>query len=92
MHYVPFGRTGLKVSPLTLGCMMFGGKTTPEDSARIIDRSLDVGINLLDTANVYNAGQSEEVTGTALKRNGKRDRVILATKVHGAMEGSEGGV
>ena len=86
MHYVPFGRTGLKVSPLTLGCMMFGGKTSPDDSGRIIDRALDAGINVLDTANVYNAGQSETVTGAALKRNGKRDRVILATKVHGVMD------
>jgi aryl-alcohol dehydrogenase-like predicted oxidoreductase len=89
MHYVPFGRTGLKVSPLTLGCMMFGGKTTPDDSARIIDRALDAGINVLDTANVYNAGKSEEATGAALKRNGKRARVILATKVHGVMDESD---
>ena len=89
MHYVPFGRTGLKVSPLTLGCMMFGGKTSPEDSARIIDRALDAGLNLLDTANVYNAGRSEEVTGAALKANGKRDRVILATKVHGVMDATD---
>jgi aryl-alcohol dehydrogenase-like predicted oxidoreductase len=89
MKHVPFGRTGLKVSPLTLGCMMFGGKTTPEDSYRIIDRALDEGINVLDTANVYNAGRSEEVTGAALKRNGRRDRVILATKVHGVMDESD---
>jgi len=89
MHYVPFGRTGLKVSPLTLGCMMFGGKTSPEDSARIIDRALDAGINVLDTANVYNAGRSEEVTGAALKRNGKRGRVILATKVHRPMDATD---
>jgi aryl-alcohol dehydrogenase-like predicted oxidoreductase len=86
MHYVPFGRTGLKVSPLTLGCMMFGGKTPAEDSARIIDRALDAGINLLDTANIYNDGRSEEVTGAALKRNGKRARVFLATKVHRQMD------
>ena len=82
----PFGRTGIKVSPLTLGCMMFGGKTNLADSCRIIDRALDVGINLLDTANVYSEGRSEEVTGEALKRNGKRSRVILATKVHGVMD------
>jgi aryl-alcohol dehydrogenase-like predicted oxidoreductase len=89
MHYVPFGRTGLKVSPLTLGCMMFGGKTSPEDSARIIDRALDAGLNLLDTANVYNEGRSEEATGAALKRNGKRARVILATKLHGVMDATD---
>ena len=89
MHYVPFGRTGVKVSPLTLGCMMFGGKTSAEDSARIIDRALDAGINFLDTANVYNEGRSEEVTGAALKRNGKRARVFLATKVHRSMDDSD---
>ena len=89
MNYVPFGRTGLKVSPLTLGCMMFGGKTSPEDSFRIIDHALDAGINVLDTANVYNEGRSEEVTGAALKRNGRRDRVILATKVHRPMDESD---
>jgi len=81
-----FGRTGIKVSPLTLGCMMFGGKTNREDSGRIIDRALDAGINILDTANVYNEGRSEEVTGEALKRNGRRARVFLATKVHGVMD------
>ncbi len=85
MKYRPLGRTGLKVSPLTLGCMMFGNKTSPEDSYRIIDQALEAGINILDTANVYTRGKSEEVTGEALKRNGQRDRVILATKVHGAM-------
>jgi len=79
------GRTGIKVSNLCLGCMMFGGKTDAGDSMAIIDRALDAGINFLDTANVYNAGRSEEVTGDALKRNGKRQQVILATKVHGKM-------
>jgi aryl-alcohol dehydrogenase-like predicted oxidoreductase len=64
---------------------MFGGKTTPGDSANIIDRALDAGLNFLDTANVYSLGQSEEATGDALKRNGKRNSVVLATKVHGKM-------
>ena len=85
MEYRQLGRTGIKVSSMCLGCMMFGGKTTPADSADIIDRALDTGINFLDTANVYSIGKSEEATGAALKRNGKRDRVILATKVHGKM-------
>ncbi len=85
MDYRNFGRTGVKVSPLCLGCMMFGGKTNPKDSYPIIDRAIDAGINFLDVANVYNRGRSEEVTGEALKRNGKRDRIILSTKVHGAM-------
>lgn len=79
------GRTGVQVTPLCLGCMMFGGKTTPEDSYKIIDRALDAGLNFLDTADVYSSGKSEEVTGEALKRNGKRSQVILATKVHGKM-------
>ncbi len=85
MDYRPLGRTGAMVSPLCLGCMMFGNKTTPEDSYAIIDRAIDAGINFLDTANVYTRGRSEEVTGEALKRNGKRDYVVLATKVNGRM-------
>ncbi|MEZ4634075.1 MAG: aldo/keto reductase [Caldilineaceae bacterium] len=85
MEFRSFGRTGMKVSPLCLGCMMFGGKTTPDDSYAIIDRALDAGLNFLDTANVYSRGRSEEVTGEALKRNGKRAQVVLATKVHGRM-------
>jgi len=65
--------------------MMFGGRTEDDDSADIIDRFLDAGGNFLDTANVYTRGRSEEATGKALKRNGKRNKVVLATKVHGAM-------
>ena len=86
MEYRSLGRTGVQVSPLCLGCMMFGGRTSPEDSYAIIDRALEAGINFLDTANVYSRGQSEEVTGEALKRNGKRHSVVLATKVHGQMD------
>ncbi|MDI6858008.1 MAG: aldo/keto reductase [Dehalococcoidia bacterium] len=85
MEYRSFGRTGVKVSCLCLGCMMFGGKTDATESARIIDRALDAGINFLDTANVYNLGKSEEATGKALKNNGKRRDVFLATKVHWKM-------
>ena len=79
------GRTGIRVSPLCLGCMMFGGRTSPEDSKRIIDRALDAGINFLDTANVYNDGKSEEAVGAALRQNGHRHHIVLATKVHGNM-------
>ncbi|RMF69395.1 MAG: aldo/keto reductase [Alphaproteobacteria bacterium] len=86
MEYRNLGRTGVKVSALCLGCMNFGRKTTPEDSYAIIDRALDAGVNFLDTANVYSRGRSEEITGEALKRNGKRHQVVLATKVHGRMD------
>ena len=89
MEYRMFGRTGVQVSPLCLGCMLFGGKTAPEDSYAIIDRAIDAGINFLDTANVYSRGRSEEVTGEALKRNGKRHQVVLATKVHGTMDDTD---
>jgi aryl-alcohol dehydrogenase-like predicted oxidoreductase len=85
VNYKSFGRTGVNVSPLVLGCMMFGGQTSPEDSYAIIDRALDAGLNFLDTANVYNGGRSEEAVGEALVRNGSRDSVFLATKVHGRM-------
>ena len=85
MELRSLGRTGMKVSNLCLGCMMFGGRTKPTDAYDIIDRALDNGINFLDTANVYSIGRSEEVTGEALKRNGKRESVVLATKVHGKM-------
>lgn len=86
MEYRDLGRTGVKVSPLCLGCMNFGGKTGTRESCDIIDRAIDAGINFLDTANVYSRGKSEKVTGKALKRNGKRDTIILATKVHGTMD------
>lgn len=89
MDYVNFGRTGVKVSPLTLGCMMFGGKTDLEETCRIIDHAIDAGINCIDTANIYSRGKSEEFTGEALKRNAKRDQVFLCTKVHGAMDNDD---
>ena len=62
--------------------MMFGRRTELKESIRIIDRAIDAGINVLDTANGYTRGKSEEFTGEALKQNGKRNRIILATKVH----------
>src|SRR5438105_10264740 len=85
MEYRQLGRTGVQVSSICLGCMMFGRRTSPEDSEAIIDRALDDGLNFLDTANVYARGLSEEITGEALRRNGRRQRVVLATKVHGRM-------
>ncbi|XOV86536.1 MAG: aldo/keto reductase [Pseudomonadota bacterium] len=79
------GRTGTRVSNLCLGAMMFGMRTEPDDAYAIIDRAIERGINFIDTANVYSRGRSETITGEALKRNGKRDRIVLATKFHGAM-------
>jgi aryl-alcohol dehydrogenase-like predicted oxidoreductase len=80
------GRTGVQVSPLCLGAMMFGawGNTDHDESIRIIHRALDAGINFIDTADVYSRGESEEIVGKALA-GGKRDDVVLATKVHGRM-------
>lgn len=86
MDYRNFGRTGVPVSILCLGCMNFGGPTPEAESFEIIDRAIDSGINFLDTANVYSRGTSEEIVGKALKRNGKRDEIFLATKVHGRMD------
>ena len=83
------GRTGVQVSNLCLGAMMFGGRAEPEDSYAMIDRALDAGINFIDTANVYGRGASETVTGEGLKRNGKRERVVLATKFHGGMDDTD---
>jgi aryl-alcohol dehydrogenase-like predicted oxidoreductase len=81
----PLGRTGVKVSPLCLGAMMFGAWGNPDhdESIRIIHRALDSGINFIDTADVYSRGESEEIVGKALE--GRRDEVVLATKVHGTM-------
>src|ERR1700710_1903334 len=86
MELRPFGRTGVKVTPLCLGAMMFGawGNTDHDDSARIIHRALDAGINFIDTADVYLSGESEEIVGEALA-GGRRDSVVLASKVHGKM-------
>jgi aryl-alcohol dehydrogenase-like predicted oxidoreductase len=80
------GSTGVSVSPLCLGAMMFGawGNTDHEDSIAIIHRALDAGINFIDTADVYSRGESEEIVGKALA-GGRRDSVVLATKIHGRM-------
>jgi aryl-alcohol dehydrogenase-like predicted oxidoreductase len=81
----PLARTGVQVSPLCLGAMMFGGWGNPDhdDSIKIIRAALDAGINFIDTADVYSRGESEEIVGKALA--GRRDDVVLATKVHGTM-------
>jgi aryl-alcohol dehydrogenase-like predicted oxidoreductase len=86
MNYRTLGTTGTKVTPLCLGAMMFGdwGNKDHDDSIRIIHRALDAGINFIDTADVYSRGESEEIVGKALA-GGKRDNVVLATKVHATM-------
>lgn len=80
------GSTGVHVSPLCLGAMMFGSWGNPDhdESIRIIHRALDSGINFIDTADVYSAGESEAIVGKALT-GGRRENVVLATKAHGAM-------
>src|SRR5205085_2931792 len=85
MEHRQLGRTGVSVSPLCLGAMMFGAWGNPDhdESIRIIHRALDAGINFVDTADVYSAGESEEILAKALK--GRRDEIVLATKVHGRM-------
>jgi aryl-alcohol dehydrogenase-like predicted oxidoreductase len=85
MQYRTLGKTGIKVSPYCLGAMMFGGmgNADHDDSIRIIHKALDAGINFVDTADRYSAGESEEIVGKALK--GRRDKIVLATKVYGPM-------
>jgi aryl-alcohol dehydrogenase-like predicted oxidoreductase len=86
MDHRPLGRTGVSVSKLCLGAMMFGdwGNRDHDESIRIIHRALDAGINFIDTADVYSHGESEVIVGKALA-GGRRDDVVLATKVWGAM-------
>jgi aryl-alcohol dehydrogenase-like predicted oxidoreductase len=100
MRYTKFGPTGMDVSVICLGCMSFGEpdrgrqKWTLDEagSREIIKQALDAGINFFDTANVYSAGSSEEITGRALADMADRDEIVLATKVHGEMRpGPNGG-
>ncbi len=99
MQYTRLGGTGLEVSRICMGCMSFGDPTQEErpwtldydDSAKIIKKALDGGINFFDTANVYSGGKSEEITGKALWSMVKREDIVLATKVYGKMrEGPNG--
>ncbi len=93
MEYVNLGKTGLKVSRICLGCMSYGVPergshpwSLPETQSRpFIARALELGINFFDTANVYSDGTSEEIVGRALKDFGKREDIVLATKLHGRM-------
>ncbi len=85
MQYRPLGRTGIKVSAYCLGSMMFGAGGNPDrgETTRIIHKALDAGINFIDTADAYSRGESEEIVGEALK--GRRDSVVLSTKVYHPM-------
>jgi aryl-alcohol dehydrogenase-like predicted oxidoreductase len=87
MDYRSLGRTGIRVSPLCLGAMMFGawGGTELDESAAMIGRALDAGVNFIDTADVYSWGGSEEIVGEVLEKTGVRDKVVLATKFHNPM-------
>ncbi len=86
MKYRNLGRTGLKVSPLCLGTMNFGPRTSEADSFAIMDKALDAGINFFDTANRYGGTATETIIGRWLAQGGpRRDKVVLATKVYGAM-------
>jgi 1-deoxyxylulose-5-phosphate synthase len=99
VEYVKLGRTGLDVSRLCLGMMSYGEPSRgghpwalPEEQARpFIRRAVELGINFFDTANVYSAGSSEEITGRALAEYAKRDEIVLATKVHGKMHDGPNG-
>jgi aryl-alcohol dehydrogenase-like predicted oxidoreductase len=83
MDYRKLGRSGLKVSPLCLGTMMFGGQTDEAESARMIGQAREAGINFIDTADAYNGGRSEEVVGRAIRDN--RQHWVLATKLANAV-------
>ncbi|MDQ2835525.1 MAG: aldo/keto reductase [Acidobacteriota bacterium] len=103
MEYVNLGRTGLKVSRICLGCMSYGEPTpggggrqmwalNESESQPFFKQALEAGINFFDTANVYSSGKSEEVLGRFLAKNTRREDVVIATKVHGAMrKGPNGG-
>lgn len=85
MEYRRFGRTGVMVSPLALGTMNLGSPTSKEDSIALLERAVAAGINIIDTANVYNQGESERIVGEAIKKMGIRDKIFLASKVYNAM-------
>ena len=104
MDYINLGKSGLKVSRLGLGCMTYGAPATGEpkggrhawslneaDSQPFLRQALELGINFFDTANVYSSGASEEVLGRFLKRNTRREAVVVATKVHGVMRDEPNG-
>ncbi len=80
MELRPFGRTGLRIGAIGLGTMMFGAKTDEAESNQIIDLALDRGVNFVDTADAYGGNETERIVGRALARDGRRRRIVLATK------------
>jgi aryl-alcohol dehydrogenase-like predicted oxidoreductase len=82
MEYRLLGRTGVKIAPLCLGTANFADPTPEDEAIRIVDAAIDAGVNLIDSSNSYANGESERIIGRALKGNGRRDRVLLATKAH----------
>ncbi|UCH27466.1 MAG: aldo/keto reductase [Trueperaceae bacterium] len=82
MEYRTLGGTGVKIAPLALGTANFADPTPEDEAGRIVDAAIEAGINLIDTADAYAAGESERFLGKALKRNGMRERVLVATKAH----------
>jgi aryl-alcohol dehydrogenase-like predicted oxidoreductase len=104
MDYANLGKTGLKVSRICLGCMTYGAPATgqikpgshawalnEEESQLFLKQALDFGINFFDTANVYSVGASEEVVGRFLRNNTRRETIVIATKLHGAMRDDPNG-
>src|SRR5271156_2793536 len=90
MNYVHLGRSGLQLSPLCLGTMNFGPHTPEKESFAIMDKAVELGINFFDTADVYGwkrgEGVTEQILGRWFAQGERRERVVLATKVYGAMD------
>ena len=96
MQYSYLGKSGLKVSRICLGTMNFGPATDEKEAFRIMDAALDAGVNFFDTANIYgwgeNSGLTEEIIGRWFKQGGgRREKVVLATKVYGSMHDEKDG-
>jgi aryl-alcohol dehydrogenase-like predicted oxidoreductase len=89
MEYRSLGRTGMQVSTLSLGAMLFGGETDESDATALVEHALEAGVNSIDTANIYGRSHSEEILGRALAQTGKRQRLVLATKVHVRMDDTD---
>ena len=83
MDYRTLGRSGLKIAPIALGTMNFGGPTNADEAREIVSVAVASGINLIDTADIYHGGESERITGEAIRRLSCRDEILLATKGHG---------